>query len=344
MSRKKPKKWDTTPSSSPLEFRIAGRLLPLGWFVLLFPLSIVVFLSLFEGPAWITERAEIGAEGEAAGHNTLGLAAMRRESYREAYGHFMTALDILPDYAEAYMNLGILSQLKGDSRNAILNLKKALDLGTKQDDLIYNNLGKVYGEMHDDVNALAMFERALVSQVKVLPIYRNIAQVQQRLEDYPAAIATLKKAISHHPNRKVLFEEMLKRTKKIGEEEEDLVIVDSLIQRGVYPEDLEEFDAVIIDEYNRRDPKIAGDYAELGKLYDKTGAFDNAVEAYSKAIELAQDKSVYYNKLGTLYARNGIYDLAYDAFQAAVEFNPDNRDARQNLEQCRQILTRNSDE
>ncbi len=255
----------------------------------------------------------------------------------------MTALNIMPEYAEAYMNLGILYHLNDDSKNAILNFRKALEIGTKQDDLIYNNLGMVYGEMGDNKTAIEMFERALTSEVKVLPIYRNIAQTYIAMGDYPAAIETYKKAISNHPTSRVLYAEMLLNTKKISEEEDDVAVADSLIQKGVVAEDLEEFDETIIDEYNRKDPKIVEDYLELGKVYETTGAVEEAAESYMKAIDYAQDKSSYYNKLGVLYARNALYDQAYDAFNAAVEHEPGNKEARDNLAQCQRMLTEHSE-
>ena len=46
----------------------------------------------------------------------------------EAYAHFLTAVRIKPDYAEAHYNLGYFYDLKGDNARAAASYRTALEL------------------------------------------------------------------------------------------------------------------------------------------------------------------------------------------------------------------------
>jgi superkiller protein 3 len=109
------------------------------------------------------------------------------------------------------------------------------------------------------------------------------------------------------------------------------------------------------------DPKNARVWNELGNVYFNTGAYDDAITAYSKAIELddqfawpysnlaltyvqrerfaeaillyqrsielfasEKDKAVSWNRLGNVYRRVNDYDNAILAYQKADELDPDN--------------------
>lgn len=70
---------------------------------------------------------------------SLGGIFTRREMYMEAEDMFHRAIDLDPDYAPAYYNLACLCALRNKKRAAIHNLKKALEKGFDDRDLLLND-------------------------------------------------------------------------------------------------------------------------------------------------------------------------------------------------------------
>ena len=66
----------------------------------------------FSEALWCFERALQLDSGSAMSHNNLGVALMRMDRLKEAAGHFMTALGIKPDYAEAFNNLHTVQKME----------------------------------------------------------------------------------------------------------------------------------------------------------------------------------------------------------------------------------------
>jgi len=92
------------------------------------PIGIILFVAIFRGAAWVSQQSEAGSLSEAQTHNTLGLHAFEAHRYEEAFGQFMTALKIKPDFGDAQVNLGNLFQATGDNDRAITTYQQALIL------------------------------------------------------------------------------------------------------------------------------------------------------------------------------------------------------------------------
>ncbi len=323
----------------PLELKVGEKPLPLGWIVLLVPLTIVVLVLVFERTKWVAERTEVGSITEATSHNSLGLDALKEGRYRMAYQQFMTALRIMPEYPEPYMNLGNLFRIYGNRKQAIEYLRKAIDLGLKNKELAYGNMGTIYAESGEYDQALAMFRKALESQIQTAPVYRNIAKVYMAKGDWNEAIEAYKRVIENHPTLKVQYLEMLREVLQSSDEEDIRKVAREQIARGVDDSTLAEYDQQIVLEYLRKDPQNVEDFINLGRAYERTGDTISAADAYRRAIELSPSNPTYHNKLGVLYAKNGDYEKAMSAFLEAVRLDPHYDEARHNLEQCRRAVS-----
>ena len=75
---------------------------------------------------------------------------------------------------------------------------------------------------------------------------------------------------------------------------------------------------------DQENPQI---WKEMGNIYYDAGAYDDAINAYSKAIELldeATDKALLWKRLGDVYQQLGNHDNAIAAYRKAVELDPAN--------------------
>ena len=297
-----------------------------GWLVLIIPMSIVLFLSLFEGPPWVAEQSALGALAEATQANTHGMKALKAGRYKVATGHFHKALQIDPDNAEAYTNLGILFNLHEDCDGAIRYFQKALQYEDENKELIYNNIGMIYGKKNDHEKALKMFEQALTAGVKSISIYRNIGALCMTAGDFEGAIKAYKKAIEYHPTLERSYDNMLievlrKFDTKEAERDElyraALETIRNDYESGSIDVNFNEYDTLIVNNFLNSSSALNDDYRNLGAAY---------------------------NKIGIQHGRNEDYEQAIAAFEEAVKYDPRNKNARQNLEHCKRQLLIGSSE
>ena len=63
-------------------------------------------------------------------------------------------------------------------------------------------------------------------------------------------------------------------------------------------------------------------YNNRGVAYTNKGEFDKAIVNYTKAIDLKPDFASAYNNRGATYAAKGDYDRAIEDFNKAIDLNP----------------------
>jgi len=72
-------------------------------------------------------------------------------------------------------------------------------------------------------------------------------------------------------------------------------------------------------------------YCNLGNALKDQGRLDNAVEAYSKALDIETDNPETLNNLGTVLRQQGRLDDAVERYRKAIGVKPDYADALYNL-------------
>jgi Flp pilus assembly protein TadD len=85
------------------------------------------------------------SETQSRKHERLkGVALVRQGRLKEAISHYSEAVRIKPDFAEAYINLGIAYFGQGDVDKAISQFRCAISLAPRNSEAHYN-LGIAYG-------------------------------------------------------------------------------------------------------------------------------------------------------------------------------------------------------
>jgi len=335
MSSKSNVKKSNTPAvlqKSPASGKNKGLI---GWIVLCGPICIILLVAIFRGSAWVNQQSEAGSLSEAQTHNTLGLHAFEARRYEEAYGQFMTALKIKPDFGDAQVNMGNLFQASGDNNRAITTYQQALNIAPKKRDLIYNNLGMVYGKEKRYEEALEMFNRALESGVRLPQIYRNIGQVYLSRKQYTEAAEAYAKAIAEKPTLDIAYRDMLREALLQMDDSDLIQIAKQQLVDGLSDSDRARYDSTLILRYADREPKLADDYLSYAQALFKGGETEKGIEACRKSIELHPMNSAAHNRLGVMYASTGDLTNAEEEFEKAVRLDTRNDEARENLERCR---------
>lgn len=87
----------------------------------------------------------------------------------------------------------------------------------------------------------------------------------------------------------------------------------------------------MLQDIVRTDPKNIGAWIKLGNIYMDTSRPGEAVQAYSKALELDPKNVDVRVDMGTCYRYTGRSDLAVAEYRKAIEINPDHVNAHKNL-------------
>jgi protein O-mannosyl-transferase len=232
--------------------------------------------------AWFTRglyKEEIGDMEGAL--NDFNAAIQIHPNYKEAYyemshvslnkGKKQLALDYVakaihldPEYQEAYVLRSSIKKENGDYAGAIDDLSKAILI--KPDyAFAYFNRGNIYGEKGDLKSALADYDKTINISPDFVNAYINRGNAKLGLGDYQGANLDYNKAIILNPELKEAFN-----------------------GRGIacvflekYPEALADFNKAII-----LDPKYADAYYNRGKLFKIMKKFPEALPDLDKAIQL----------------------------------------------------------
>jgi predicted O-linked N-acetylglucosamine transferase (SPINDLY family) len=151
--------------------------------------------------------------------NILGAVCSGQDELEVAIKHHKKSVEINPDYAEGYNNLGIAFQRLGLFEEAVKNYKKTLKL--KPDfSLAYNNLGVVLKSLNKLDEALLISKKAIELDPKFADAHNNIGAILQDLGNYEEAYKFYKKAIKLKSSYSEAYFNLGILLKKLGKIEE----------------------------------------------------------------------------------------------------------------------------
>jgi tetratricopeptide (TPR) repeat protein len=122
-----------------------------------------------------------------------GMRLLGPDDFRSAAAQFTKAIDILPDYADAYLGRGKARQAAGDSEAALADFEKAIAIDPTLESA-YTSRGVVWRLRGDIPKALADFTESIHLQPTADAYYQRglayqtLNQPQRAVEDYDLAI------------------------------------------------------------------------------------------------------------------------------------------------------------
>ncbi len=132
---------------------------------------------------------------DAAAHNYLGLAHLKRGELEDAADCFVLATHFRPAYAEAWYNLALAAQRRADHAEAVRCLEQAIAFRTGYAEA-YNALGASVLALGDARRAIGYFEQAIALKPDSAHAHSNLGYVLFReLGEYERGAAHIKTAL-----------------------------------------------------------------------------------------------------------------------------------------------------
>ena len=116
---------------------------------------------------------------DASAYNNLGVAYSNQNNYEEAISSYKKAIELNSEYASAYYNLGVAYSNQKNYEEAISSYKKAIEFNPEYASA-YNNLGVAYRERSNHEKAIPAFLNSIKSNQNQKTALNNIIELLKK--------------------------------------------------------------------------------------------------------------------------------------------------------------------
>ena len=238
----------------------------------------------------------------ARAQNNLGAEHIKSGDgdYKEAMPHLEAALQIKPDYAEAYNNLGLVYKGQGSYDQATKSFSEAIKYKKRYFEAI-NNIATMYERKGNYDTAIKIFKNVLKRKPDYAEAHSNLGIVYQKRGQLEQAKEHFRKALQIEPHH-------VEAHNNLGVWYKN---------KGLYDEAIEEFKQVLVLK-----PGFAEVHCNLGAVYNNKGWYDLALEELKEALRLKPHIAEAMNNMGNAYKGKGWYDKAIEAYKETLDINP----------------------
>ena len=237
-----------------------------------------------------------------------GNAKQELKEYKAAITDYDKAIELNPNFTEAYSKRGNVKFFLQEYQEAILDYDKAIELNPNYYKA-YSNRAVSKQELKDYKGAIADFDKAIELNPKYALFYSNRGDLKYTLSQYKEAIVDFDKAIELDPNFTRVY-----------------------YHRGYTKQELKEYKEAIVDfdKAIELNPNLSPPYNNRGNAKQELKEYENAITDYDKAIELNPNLIEAYNNKSIAAKKLQEYkDSAVD-YNKAIELSPKNLEVESN--------------
>lgn len=247
--------------------------------------------------------------------------------------------------ADQLINEGIAKYYGGDLDGALESFTKAIQLAPHTALAAYLNRAVIYTQRQDFDAAIADCNTLIGIRQTVAPAYVQRGLAYGQKNEWNKALADFDKAIHLDPNlTDSYFAERAKIKYSLGRQDDAFGDVNHALElnpksfhayvvRGAIHSAKADFDNAI-EDYTRaielNSPELELTYYNRALAYIAQKKWNEAIRDFDEAIKLKPDFMIGYYRRGTAYLEQKSYTAAQGDFEKVIELNPDNLPARHN--------------
>lgn len=238
----------------------------------------------------------------------LGACLRVNNSIDESLNVLNAVLGRRTDYAEAYINRGLIWLSRNNKKDALSDFAQAYQLK--------KHFSEIWDLFINLMLGFNQFERAISIIKEMAEIDPSNEKIQlskgichQKLGDYPAAIASYKQSVQINP-------EFLSG---------QVALASLYKQQGNYNEAIQAYEKITALEPS------AEAFNNLGNLFFEEGILSKAIDAFERALSISPENAMILNNFGNALAGKGKFDQALESYDNALSIDPNHADAYNNI-------------
>lgn len=235
-------------------------------------------------------------DSEIESHFATAQQAQRDKDYATAEREYRAVLALAPDFAEVYMNLGLVYQLQDRSAEAMTEFRHALKIKPGLSGANFF-LGVDYCKAGEGTKAIPYLKVALQKEPNRPDIWLWLATAQEIAGQFQAEVATVLGGLKLQPEDTDLLYLLGNAYERLGKQEvaqlakiapgssrSEQLLAESYASSNEWPSAVIHFQNALTASPNR-----AGLHAELGEVLLRAGKIHRAIQEFDD--ELARDPS-----------------------------------------------------
>ncbi len=238
-----------------------------------------------------------------------GINNFERGQIATAESNFKEVLKINPRHPDALHLLGIVASQKGDKRESLRLIKKAIKFAPKVA-LFYRNAGLILMDLGKTADAITHFRRAISIDNKDADVHNDLGTALSTIGKIEDAIEAYKASIKLNPGNPLALN-------NLGND---------LFQLGEYDQAKDAYLKAIDIE-----PRYPDAHFNLANTYVACSQFEEAIDSFKTTIRIKPDYVEAYFNLGNALSNTGQYEEAINHHKKAVQLKPDYAEAFSNL-------------
>ena len=277
--------------------------------------AVACLLTITSQPIFSQEVDQLLREGVSAGN---------RGEFSAAETIFRQIINIDPNNADAYYNLGLAQYHQGKLDKAIANYQQAIELDPNYAKA-YNGLGVALYYQGKLEEAITNYQQSIELDPNYAKAYYNLGNALGKQGKLEEEIANYQKAIELDPIYAGAYNGLGIALSKQGKSEEAIASYEKAIEL---------------------DPNYAGAYYNLGNALGKQGKLESAITNYRQALSLPNEEdslsnnlhSWVHNDLGYALQEQGKLEAAITQYKLSLKIDPKYIPAKNNLREAERLL------
>ncbi len=277
-------------------------------------------------------------------YGNIANAYIGMQLFDEAIDYYQHALEIDPEYMNAYLGLGRISMKLGQYDQAEGIYMNALDLNDRNESL-YTHLGNLYAMQGKYDDAITSFEKALEINPFSMNAYNGLGLSYAWKGETDKALSLYQQTLRQNPDATVIRNSLGTLYMNLGDIEKAITEFTGSLE--IYPENVEirnnlgilylrtqrykEAAREFMTSLERR-PGNPKTLSNLGIAYVHIGLYDEAIRMYQLALDIDPTLFRTHVLLGDVCFGTAQISCAVEAYQKALELSPDNREIIEKLE------------